>query len=173
MLAQVADDRSARFRGVGARADDGNAARGQQGRKVGEVGAVRITGDGAHDRARVRYRAARRPDDHRVEVQLGDLGNGERKLTHPRDQAGQLPHVGSVPAAVTIRTSAPVSEAEAAGALAELNIAEVLNGYRGRDRADVRSLARLVARISQLALAIPEIAELDLNPVIAGRQAAR
>ena len=63
---------------------------------------------------------------------------------------------------------APVSEAEAAGALAELNITEVLNGYRGRDRADVRSLARLVARVSQLALAIPEIAELDLNPVIVG-----
>ena len=42
-----------------------------------------------------------------------------------------------------------------------------LLGYRGRPAADVAALRNLLMRVSQLAGDLPEIAEMDLNPVIA------
>ena len=43
----------------------------------------------------------------------------------------------------------------------------MLQGYRGRPAADVAALRDVVLRVSRLAEAVPEIAELDLNPVMA------
>ena len=43
----------------------------------------------------------------------------------------------------------------------------VLQGYRGRPAADVEALRDVVLRVSRLAEAVPEITELDLNPVMA------
>ena len=42
----------------------------------------------------------------------------------------------------------------------------LLDGYRGAPRADVGALEDVVVRVAALAAAHPEIAELDLNPVI-------
>jgi acyl-CoA synthetase (NDP forming) len=43
----------------------------------------------------------------------------------------------------------------------------LLEGYRGHPAADLAALRDLLLRLSRLADAVPEIAELDLNPVIA------
>jgi acyl-CoA synthetase (NDP forming) len=101
------------------------------------------------------------------------LNGTEMAIGVRRDGLGPVCMVGAGGTLIEVRRDvaflmAPVTEADAAGALGGLNIAQVLNGYRGRERADVRSLARLVARVGELALAIPEIIELDLNPVIVG-----
>ena len=44
----------------------------------------------------------------------------------------------------------------------------MLLGARGRRPVDVDGLAEVVARVSRLAAAHPELAELELNPVLAG-----
>jgi acyl-CoA synthetase (NDP forming) len=43
----------------------------------------------------------------------------------------------------------------------------LLQGYRGHPAADLDALRDLLLRLSRLADSVPEIAELDLNPVIA------
>ena len=40
-------------------------------------------------------------------------------------------------------------------------------GFRGAQAADARALVELVLRLSRLAQDLPEVAELDLNPVLA------
>jgi acetyltransferase len=61
---------------------------------------------------------------------------------------------------------APVGEAEALDMLDGLRSAPLLAGYRGSPPRDRRALAALIARVSLLALEYPDIAELDLNPVM-------
>lgn len=67
---------------------------------------------------------------------------------------------------------APVSEATAAAMIAGLRSAPLLAGWRGRPAVDAAGLARLVARVSQLVAAHPDIAEIELNPVRVGTDAA-
>ena len=43
----------------------------------------------------------------------------------------------------------------------------MLFGYRGAPPTDVRALEDLVLRVGRLATEIPELAELDMNPVLA------
>jgi acyl-CoA synthetase (NDP forming) len=61
---------------------------------------------------------------------------------------------------------APVSEAEAEAMLGELKSAPLLRGFRGAPPADVPALSALIARLSLIADALPEIGEIELNPVI-------
>ena len=61
---------------------------------------------------------------------------------------------------------APVSAIEAETMLGELKSAPLLRGFRAAPPADVGALAALIARISQIADALPEIGEIELNPVI-------
>jgi acyl-CoA synthetase (NDP forming) len=61
---------------------------------------------------------------------------------------------------------APVTDADAHDMLRELRSAPLLLGYRGAAPADVAAVEDLLQRISTLADEVPEIAELDLNPVI-------
>jgi acetyl coenzyme A synthetase (ADP forming)-like protein len=44
----------------------------------------------------------------------------------------------------------------------------LLDGYRGRPKADVAALRELVLRLSALAEDLPEVVEVDLNPVVVG-----
>ena len=60
---------------------------------------------------------------------------------------------------------APVNTDEAAQMLDELRSAKLFGEFRGRPAVDTRSLAALVARVSELLTDVPEIVELDLNPV--------
>jgi acyl-CoA synthetase (NDP forming) len=63
---------------------------------------------------------------------------------------------------------APVSAGAARGLLTSLQGAPLLLGARGRAPVDLDALAELVARVSRLAAAHPELGELELNPVLAG-----
>ncbi|GII54229.1 GNAT family N-acetyltransferase [Planotetraspora thailandica] len=60
----------------------------------------------------------------------------------------------------------PISRAEAGRMIAELHCAPLLHGYRGNPEVDAEALAAHVVAIGRLMDEIPEIAELDLNPVI-------
>jgi len=61
---------------------------------------------------------------------------------------------------------APVTRADAETALRSLRIWPLLAGYRGQPAGDTEGLVELVTDIGMLALEVPEVAELDLNPVL-------
>jgi acyl-CoA synthetase (NDP forming) len=62
---------------------------------------------------------------------------------------------------------APVSAGEAAGMLAELKAAPLLNGFRGAAKADVPALSHLISQVSVLAAASRDhISEIEINPVL-------
>jgi acetyltransferase len=65
---------------------------------------------------------------------------------------------------VTLRL-APVSEVEARKMFAEIRGGKLLEGVRGQPPADLEALARVSQRISQLVCDLPQIKELDLNPI--------
>ena len=67
----------------------------------------------------------------------------------------------------TAMAVAPVDEAEAVGMLRSLRGAAVFDGLRGSPPVDVAAVAAVVARVAHLVTEIPEIRELDLNPVLA------
>jgi len=67
---------------------------------------------------------------------------------------------------------APIDEEEAAEALGSLRGYPVLAGARGRPGVDLRALSTTLAGVSRLLVALPEIAELDLNPVMAAPDGA-
>ncbi|MFE9310587.1 acetate--CoA ligase family protein [Streptomyces sp. NPDC006706] len=72
---------------------------------------------------------------------------------------------------VTFRL-APVAEDEAASMLDSIGAAEILRGVRGAAAVDREALAEQIRRVSQLVTDFPEIAEVDLNPVIATPEGA-
>ena len=67
----------------------------------------------------------------------------------------------------TASAIAPVSVGAARDLLLSLQGAPVLLGARGRTPVDLDALAEVVARVSRLAAAHPELVELELNPVLA------
>lgn len=67
---------------------------------------------------------------------------------------------------VTFRL-APVEEAQARSMLDSIRGAEVLRGVRGRPAVDAQALMRMIVAVSRLIDDFPEIAEIDLNPVLA------
>ncbi|WP_326646289.1 GNAT family N-acetyltransferase [Streptosporangium sp. NBC_01755] len=60
----------------------------------------------------------------------------------------------------------PISHAEAARMIGELRCAPLLSGYRGSPPTDVKGLENQIVRLGHLMDDLPEIAEIDLNPVI-------
>ena len=67
---------------------------------------------------------------------------------------------------------APLGPRAADGMLRDLKTFPLLDGYRGRPRADVDSVCDLVMRVGALVAAHPAVAELDLSPVIAAPDGA-
>lgn len=89
-----------------------------------------------------------------------------------RDPLGALCLVGAGGRLVelladTAVAMAPLSTDEARGLLRKLRIWPLLAGFRGDPAVDVDQLLDLMVRASLVADAVPEIAELDLNPVFA------
>jgi acetyl coenzyme A synthetase (ADP forming)-like protein len=62
---------------------------------------------------------------------------------------------------------APLSDVDALEMLEGLRGSALLKGYRGRPPVDTKSLLEVLHRVSHLAAELPEVAEADLNPVIA------
>ena len=61
----------------------------------------------------------------------------------------------------------PLTDRDADELLHEIRGLPLLLGYRGHPPADLDALREILLRVSRLAADVPEIAELDLNPVIA------
>ncbi|HTT91372.1 MAG TPA: acetate--CoA ligase family protein, partial [Acidimicrobiales bacterium] len=62
---------------------------------------------------------------------------------------------------------APLTDADATEMVTGLRGSALLSGYRGRPPVDVDSLVQVLHRVSRLVEEMPEVAELDCNPVIA------
>jgi acyl-CoA synthetase (NDP forming) len=62
----------------------------------------------------------------------------------------------------------PLTDADAAGMWHGLRAARLLTGYRGAPPVDTAAIEELTLRLARLAEDLPEVAELDLNPVLAG-----
>ncbi len=60
----------------------------------------------------------------------------------------------------------PLTAADAPRMWREITGSRLLTGYRGQPRADTEALEALLLRVSALAEALPEVQELDLNPVM-------
>ncbi|HVS66928.1 MAG TPA: GNAT family N-acetyltransferase [Mycobacteriales bacterium] len=60
----------------------------------------------------------------------------------------------------------PVTAASARNQVEDLRAAPLFHGYRGKPPADVAALAMILRRVGDLGLQLPEVAELDLNPVV-------
>lgn len=67
---------------------------------------------------------------------------------------------------VTFRV-APLAAADAAEMVRAIRGYRLLQGYRGHPAADIAALEDLLLRLSRLVEDLPEVAELDLNPVFA------
>jgi acyl-CoA synthetase (NDP forming)/GNAT superfamily N-acetyltransferase len=63
---------------------------------------------------------------------------------------------------------APLTEADADMLINSLRSAPLLRGHRGVPAADLKALRGVLLRVSRLTDDLPEVTELDLNPVIAG-----
>ena len=61
----------------------------------------------------------------------------------------------------------PLTDLDAAELVRSLRTAPLLMGYRGKPAVDVAAVEGVLLRLSQLADDLPDVAELDLNPLIA------
>ena len=61
----------------------------------------------------------------------------------------------------------PLTETDSAAMIRSIHAAPLLLGHRGAPPADIAALQELLQRVARLADDLPEVAELDLNPVIA------
>ena len=60
----------------------------------------------------------------------------------------------------------PLTEPDAAAMIREIKASPVLQGVRGGRPADLQALTNLLLKVSRMAEENPEIAEMDLNPII-------
>ena len=63
----------------------------------------------------------------------------------------------------------PVSEATALEMISNLQIYPLLQGIRGQQGVDIKAFAQVIKKIAALAQFIPEIVELDINPLMANK----
>lgn len=68
----------------------------------------------------------------------------------------------------TAARPAPVARADALAMLDELRMAPLLRGVRGEPPADREAIAEVIRRLGPLAVDTPELAEVELNPLVAG-----
>jgi len=60
----------------------------------------------------------------------------------------------------------PLTEQDAERMVRSLKTYQLLEGYRGAPKCDVGALEETVLRLGQMVEEIPEVAELDLNPLM-------
>ena len=104
---------------------------------------------------------ARRPDAHELIVGISTdpifgpvilFGQGGVAVEVLHDHAIALPPLNQVLAHDTIQRT---------------RVAALLAGYRNRPSADIDAVARVLIQVAHLAAELPEVAELDINPVLA------
>jgi acyl-CoA synthetase (NDP forming) len=67
----------------------------------------------------------------------------------------------------------PLTDLDARALVREIRGAPLLLGYRGAPKANLEALEELLLRVARLAEDLPELAEMDLNPVVATARGAR
>jgi acyl-CoA synthetase (NDP forming) len=60
----------------------------------------------------------------------------------------------------------PLAERDAREMIREVKGLALLTGFRGRPPGDLEAIVRILLRVSRLAAECPEIAEVDLNPIV-------
>jgi acyl-CoA synthetase (NDP forming) len=65
-----------------------------------------------------------------------------------------------------VHLALPVSPEQIVGAIRKLRLWKLMSGFRGRPAADVETLARGAAKFGDLFLALPDVNEFEINPVI-------
>jgi acetyl coenzyme A synthetase (ADP forming)-like protein len=137
-----------------------------------DVGAVRLgLSPSAAARAAAEMRERLSPDGFLVqrmadpgpELIVGVVGDPH---FGPLIAVGSGGHTAELLGDVAVRL-APVGPRAATEMLRDLRTFPLLEGYRGSPPADVAAIEDVVLRVSALAAAHPEIAELDCNPLIA------
>jgi len=61
---------------------------------------------------------------------------------------------------------APITRDEALEMIDETKGAQLLKGFRGQEPADIEAVGEILVKVSQMVMRLPEIAELDINPII-------
>jgi len=137
-----------------------------------ELGLVRI-GLRTREQVRQAYRDFRAVVGHPPEVLVQPMVSGtEIALGVVRDPSmGPLVMVASGGVATDVWDDRaflvpPVSRAEANRAIGSLRVARLLAGFRGSPAGDLAGLSELVVALGRLAVDAPQVAELDLNPVV-------
>jgi acetate---CoA ligase (ADP-forming) len=133
---------------------------------------LNIAGEGQLRSAWAQVQAALSPERCTVE-RMAPLTDGIELLVgarwDPRFGPVALAGSGGLYAEILRDTAvrlAPVTEAEAEAMLRALRIAPVLSGARGRPALDVVAAAAALAALSRVAAAHPELAELEINPLL-------
>ena len=107
---------------------------------------------------------AQRPGAHELIVGIASdpvfgpvvlFGEGGTAVELRRDRAIALP---------------PLNDHLAHELIGKTQVARLLAGYRGKPGADMAALVGTVLRVSQMACDLPELAELDINPLLADAQ---
>jgi acyl-CoA synthetase (NDP forming) len=139
---------------------------------------LNISGDGALRAAYADVAQALEPERCTVE-QMAPLTDGIELLIgarwDPRFGPVALAGSGGLYAEILRDTAvrlAPVTEAEAGAMLRTLRIAPLLTGARGRPPLDMVGAAHALAALSRVAAAHPELAELEINPLLVTRTEA-
>ncbi|MGN0903533.1 MAG: acetate--CoA ligase family protein [Alphaproteobacteria bacterium] len=66
----------------------------------------------------------------------------------------------------------PLNRAQALSALSKTRIYNLLKGYRDRPAADIDQIVQIMVQIGQMIVDIPEITELDINPLLVDESGA-
>ncbi len=66
----------------------------------------------------------------------------------------------------------PLNTPLALAQIARTRVARLLRGYRDEPAADIDAVARVLVAVSQLLADVPELAELDINPLLANHEGA-
>lgn len=62
----------------------------------------------------------------------------------------------------------PLNSVLALDLITQTRVHDLLRGYRDRPATDLEAIQRVLERVGQLSLDLPEVAELDINPLLAG-----
>ena len=62
---------------------------------------------------------------------------------------------------------APIRELSATNMISEIRGSKILQGFRGQAPADTNAIADCIQRLSQLSVELPDVLELDVNPLVA------
>jgi acyl-CoA synthetase (NDP forming) len=109
-----------------------------------------------------------------VEISPGDAHGIATKITTAEDSSfGAIVSFGLADVTAELLEDrayrlAPLTDVEAAELVRAVRAAPLLLGHRGAEPVDTGALELLLLRISRLADDLPEVARLDLDPVVAG-----